>query len=130
MTDTRSDVTGVRGGHAFDEAALSGHLAAHLPGFVAPLRRVSQFGHGQSNPTFLLQDGAGAEYVMRKRPTGKIVSRTAHRVDREFRVMQALGEGSDVPVPKMLLTNDSSPKNDEEILNLLRFYRENMLPHS
>ena len=103
MTDTRSDVTKVRRNHAFDVRSLERHLAANLPGFAAPLASVSQFGHGQSNPTFLLRDGNQCEYVMRKRPAGKILSRTAHRVDREFRVMQALGRGSDVPVPKMLL---------------------------
>ena len=103
MTDTRGDVTAVRG-PAFDVAALARHLAAHLPGFAPPLRDVSQFGHGQSNPTFLLRDGAGAEFVLRKRPSGEIVSKTAHRIDREFRVMQALGRSqSGVPVPEMLL---------------------------
>lgn len=36
---------------------------------------------------------------MRKRPPGKLMSQTAHRVDREHRIIYAL-EATDVPVPK------------------------------
>ena len=36
---------------------------------------------------------------MRKKPPGKLLSRTAHRVDREYRIIHAL-EHTDVPVPK------------------------------
>jgi aminoglycoside phosphotransferase (APT) family kinase protein len=36
---------------------------------------------------------------MRKKPPGKLVSKTAHQVDREYRVIHAL-EKTDVPVPK------------------------------
>lgn len=36
---------------------------------------------------------------MRKKPPGKILSKTAHRVDREYRILHAL-ENTDVPVPK------------------------------
>jgi aminoglycoside phosphotransferase (APT) family kinase protein len=37
--------------------------------------------------------------VLRKKPPGKLLSRTAHRIDREFRIIHAL-EATDVPVPK------------------------------
>jgi len=40
------------------------------------------------------------EYVLRRKPTGQLL-KSAHAVDREFRVMQAL-EHTDVPVPKAL----------------------------
>ena len=53
---------------------------------------------GQSNPTFLLSSGA-QRYVLRKKPPGPLLP-SAHAVDREFRVMQAL-QHSDVPVPKL-----------------------------
>ena len=53
---------------------------------------------GQSNPTFLLSSGA-QRYVVRKKPPGPLLP-SAHAVDREFRVMQAL-QHSDVPVPKL-----------------------------
>lgn len=36
---------------------------------------------------------------MRKKPPGKLLSKTAHKVDREYRILHAL-EKTDVPVPK------------------------------
>lgn len=36
---------------------------------------------------------------MRKKPPGKLLSQTAHRVDREHKIITALGN-TDVPVPK------------------------------
>ena len=62
---------------------------------------VSQFSHGQSNPTYLL-DIDGQKLVLRKQPPGKLL-RGAHAVDREFQCMTALGEFTSVPVPKMRL---------------------------
>lgn len=55
---------------------------------------------GQSNPTYFLTCGQH-RLVLRKRPAGEILP-SAHAVDREYRVMQALA-GSDVPVPRMRL---------------------------
>ena len=77
----------VRAAHRFDEAALERYLRAHLPGFEAPLS-VQQFGGGQSNPTFLLTAGA-RRYVLRKKPPGQLL-KSAHQVDREYRIMKAL----------------------------------------
>jgi aminoglycoside phosphotransferase (APT) family kinase protein len=37
--------------------------------------------------------------VMRKKPPGKLVSKTAHQVEREYKIIHAL-EKTDVPVPK------------------------------
>merc|ERR1711937_133705 len=59
---------------------------------------LSQFGHGQSNPTYMISTPS-QKYVLRKQPPGDIVSKTAHRIDREYRIMHALSK-SDVPVPK------------------------------
>lgn len=36
---------------------------------------------------------------MRKKPPGKLLSKTAHRVDREFRILHSL-QDTDVAVPK------------------------------
>ncbi len=45
---------------------------------------------------------------MRKKPPGKLLSKTAHQVEREYRIIHALGE-TDVPVPKTYgLCEDSS----------------------
>lgn len=62
---------------------------------------VSQFAHGQSNPTYLLTLGE-QRLVLRKQPPGKLL-RGAHAIDREYAAMTALGEKTDVPVPKMRL---------------------------
>lgn len=37
---------------------------------------------------------------MRKKPPGKLVSKTAHKVEREYRILNAL-QNTDVPVPKV-----------------------------
>lgn len=81
--------------HAFPVDRLEDYLAAHVEGFVRPLD-VAQFQGGMSNPTFMLTDGAGRRYVMRKKPPGKLLP-SAHAVDREYRVMTALRD-TDVPV--------------------------------
>ncbi len=95
----------VRANHRFDEAALERYLRTTVQGFEAPLS-VQQFGGGQSNPTFLLTSGT-KQYVMRKKPPG-VLLKSAHQVDREFRIMKALAE-TDVPVPRMhVLCNDES----------------------
>ncbi|MDN3988100.1 phosphotransferase [Zwartia vadi] len=58
---------------------------------------------GQSNPTFLLGCGS-QQLVLRKKPPGLLMP-SAHAVDREFRVMQAL-QHSEVPVPKLYVYSD------------------------
>lgn len=44
---------------------------------------------------------------MRKKPPGKLLSRSAHRVDREYRILHAL-ENTDVTVPKTYSFTDDS----------------------
>ncbi|UUZ62861.1 phosphotransferase [Polaromonas sp. P1-6] len=89
----------------FDEGALLGYLQTHLSDFEGPIT-VRQFVGGQSNPTYHLQTPSAA-YVMRKKPSGKLLP-SAHAVDREFAAMKAL-YGSGVPVPRVrLLCDDES----------------------
>lgn len=88
----------VRSAHAFDADALASYLAGKVDGFSGNLS-VRQFTAGQSNPTYQLTAG-GARYVLRKKPPGNLLP-SAHAVDREYRVMNAL-QDTDVPVPKML----------------------------
>ncbi|MFX5336416.1 phosphotransferase, partial [Acinetobacter baumannii] len=57
-----------------------------------------QFKCGQSNPTYRL-DTPGRSYVMRRRPFGKLLP-SAHAVDREFRVISALGKQGNFPVAR------------------------------
>jgi len=68
--------------------------------------KVRQFEGGQSNPTYLLETGA-TRWVLRKKPPGQLL-KSAHAVEREFKVMNAL-QGTGVPVPRVdLLCDDES----------------------
>lgn len=58
-----------------------------------------QFSYGQSNPTYQLTAAYGKRFVLRKKPPGKLLSKTAHQVEREYRIIHAL-EKTDVPAPK------------------------------
>ena len=86
----------VREQHRFDVAALERYLAEHIAAFRGPLE-VRQFRGGQSNPTYHLAAG-GRDYVLRRKPPGKLLP-SAHAVDREYRVITALGR-TEVPVPR------------------------------
>ncbi|KAF2869322.1 kinase-like domain-containing protein [Massariosphaeria phaeospora] len=81
-----------------DLASLERYITSNVPEITVPLD-VKQFGYGQSNPTYQLTDKTGKKYVLRKKPPGKLLSKTAHKVDREYRIIHAL-EKTDVPVPK------------------------------
>jgi aminoglycoside phosphotransferase (APT) family kinase protein len=88
-----------------DTAAVAQWVAGRLPGFEGPVTAV-KFAGGQSNPTFRLNTHAGS-YVLRRKPPGQLL-KSAHAVDREFRVQRAL-ENSAVPVAAMhLLCDDDS----------------------
>lgn len=103
MTD-EAELTEVRAEHRLDEARLAGYLESNLNGFRGPMV-MKQFEGGQSNPTYLIQANA-QRWVLRKKPPGELL-KSAHAVEREFRVMQALGE-TDVPVPRVdLLCEDT-----------------------
>lgn len=110
------------------QARLLQYLRNNLDGFprVSSLR-ILQFTHGQSNPTYLLEvinaitsrlvctrsgelcalrllvstQAGDWKLVLRKKPPGQVLS-SAHAVDREYAVLQAL-QGSNVPVPRARL---------------------------
>ncbi len=84
--------------HAFDESRLAAYLHAHMPALAPGPLQVEQFKGGQSNPTFRLTAADGQRYVLRRKPPGQLLQ-SAHAVDREFRVISALG-GTDVPVAR------------------------------
>ncbi|KAL5364745.1 kinase-like domain-containing protein [Aspergillus floccosus] len=90
-----------------DIPALERYISQHVPEIQTPID-VKQFGFGQSNPTYQLTGANGQKYVMRKKPPGKLLSKTAHKVEREYKIIHAL-EKTDVPVPKAYcLCEDSS----------------------
>lgn len=89
-----------------DAARLAEYLRRNVEGFSGPLE-VRQFKGGQSNPTYLLTTPSH-EYVLRRKPPGELLP-SAHAVDREYRVITALGRHTDVPVPRtcVLCTDDA-----------------------
>jgi aminoglycoside phosphotransferase (APT) family kinase protein len=93
--------------NALDALALGRYLEARVAGFRG-LDAIRKFDTGQSNPTWLLTAASG-RYVLRAKPPGELL-KSAHQVDREFRLMQALA-GTPVPVPSVLhlATEQDSP---------------------
>jgi aminoglycoside phosphotransferase (APT) family kinase protein len=98
MPELPENLTPVRANHAFDEARLADYMKNHVDGYRGPARLL-QFEGGQSNPTFHITDAGGRMYVLRKKPPGKLLP-SAHQVDREYRVIKALADHTDVPVPR------------------------------
>ena len=86
---------------------IAPYLARALPELGA-LKELTKFATGQSNPTYKLTCEAG-QYVLRAKPPGTLL-KSAHMVEREFRVMEALAQ-TDVPVPAMihLAQDETSP---------------------
>ncbi|SIQ09480.1 Predicted kinase, aminoglycoside phosphotransferase (APT) family [Aromatoleum tolulyticum] len=80
-----------------DEGRLQEWLREHLPDFRGPLT-VRQFQGGQSNLTYLLETPQ-TKYVLRRQPLG-VLLKSAHAVDREFRVIDALSHIPGFPVPQ------------------------------
>lgn len=81
-----------------DLARLEPWLREQIPSLDAALS-VEKFAGGQSNPTFKLSAG-DSHYVLRRKPPGELLA-SAHAVDREFRVLDALRD-TDVPVPNAI----------------------------
>ena len=86
-------------GADFDLAALEAYLREQLPSLSGPAS-IEPAAGGMSNPTFFLTVG-DRRLVLRKKPAVQLSS-AAHRIDREYRLLQALAE-SDVPVPAPVL---------------------------
>ena len=80
-----------------DEAAIEAWLRDHVEDFAGPLE-ISRFKGGQSNPTYRLAAPSG-NLVLRRKPPGKLVP-GAHAVEREYRVIAALGAAG-FPVPRV-----------------------------
>ena len=81
-----------------DIRCLQDYLEPVIPQ-IGKIRSAEKFTGGQSNPTYLLRTEE-SQYVLRSKPKGKLL-KSAHAVEREFRVMGALAE-TPVPVPSVL----------------------------
>ena len=82
--------------HRLNLAVLNTYLTTACPE-IGHVQEAEKFSGGQSNPTFKLLTDNGT-FVLRRQPPGKLL-KSAHAVDREFRVINAL-QNSEVPVPK------------------------------
>ncbi|KAF7304649.1 APH domain-containing protein [Mycena kentingensis (nom. inval.)] len=100
-----------------DIPRLTAYLADNVTSIRGPLN-VKQFKFGQSNPTYFLTDASGTKYVLRKKPAGELISKTAHQVEREYKMLAALHKHNTnpstppdqrVPVPEpIILCEDNS----------------------
>ncbi|UYV37096.1 phosphotransferase family protein [Rhodobacteraceae bacterium D3-12] len=100
-----------------DTDAVEKYLTEHLPGFSGPIE-LHKFSVGQSNPTFRLTTPSG-KYVLRRKPPG-VLLKSAHAVDREYRVQKALYD-TDVPVAKMHLLCE-----DDDVIGSAFYVMENV----
>ncbi|MCW2308185.1 phosphotransferase family protein [Rhodobium gokarnense] len=90
---------------AIDVARLERWLETAVAGFRGPVE-LQQFRGGQSNPTFLLKTPE-KNYVLRRKPPGDLLP-SAHAVDREYRVISALGSvGFPVATARVLCRDES-----------------------
>ena len=86
--------------HRIDRAALEKYLGFRIT-------QLAQFKGGQSNPTYRLTAADGRQYVLRRKPPGKLLP-SAHAVDREYRVISALHPaGFPVARPHLLCEDES-----------------------
>lgn len=84
----------------FDVQVLATWLRQQISDLKGEIE-IERIGGGQSNPTFFVTFSQGPRLVLRKQPAG-VLLKSAHAVDREFRILRAL-EGTDVPVPQALV---------------------------
>jgi aminoglycoside phosphotransferase (APT) family kinase protein len=91
----------------FDVGAMQAYMREHVEGFSGELS-VEQFNGGQSNPTFKLTTD-GKSYVLRTKPgpAAKLLA-SAHAIDREFRVMDALNKAGFPAAKQYALCLDES----------------------
>jgi aminoglycoside phosphotransferase (APT) family kinase protein len=88
--------------HGFETGRLEQFLRSSIRNLEGSMQ-IERIGGGQSNPTFFVSF-ANRRLVLRKQPPNVLPS--AHAIDREFKVMEAL-RNTAVPVPAMVLYHDS-----------------------
>lgn len=100
-----------------DLDVVAKYMASQIDGFEG-LVSAQKTPTGQSNPTFILTSSIG-KFVLRCKPPG-VLLKSAHSVDREFRVMSALAD-TNVPVPKMHFLCE-----DEDVIGSMFFVMEHI----
>ncbi|WP_156839514.1 phosphotransferase family protein [Novosphingobium aquimarinum] len=92
--------------HALDLDALRRWWSSALPALDGEIE-AHKFSGGQSNPTYAIHIAGTPRYVLRKKPPGVLLP-SAHAVEREYRVTDALKDSA-VPVARPLaLCEDAS----------------------
>jgi len=91
-----------------DAKVLGQWLRENCPGFEGPLEDIHALTGGQSNPTYRLMTPTRT-WVMRTKPAAKAqLLKSAHAIEREYRVLKAL-ESTPIPVPRVyVLCEDES----------------------
>lgn len=93
------------GADKLDEARLTEWMAANVAGFQGPLH-LTKFKGGQSNPTYKIEAASG-NYVLRRKPFGPLLP-SAHAVDREYKVQNALNKAGFPAARQFGLCTDDS----------------------
>lgn len=111
MTDSFNPTIQVQPNHIFNYSNLKKYLYEKLilmesnknnyKFTIEDDMKVTQFPHGQSNPTFLIEFFKKEKFVLRKKPKGKLL-KNAHLIDREYNIISNLYQ-IDFPVPKAVL---------------------------
>ncbi len=91
-----------------DFKRIEGYLSGTVEGFRGPIS-ATKTPSGQSNPTYILTTPSG-KYVLRSKPEGKLL-KSAHAVDREYRVLKAL-HNQGLPVPEVFVLCDDRAVSD------------------
>ncbi|KAI8883995.1 hypothetical protein K501DRAFT_272201 [Backusella circina FSU 941] len=99
----------IRLGYEIDESCLEEHLSTIIPTFQR-LLQMSQF-----NLTPGKGEKSGNQHVLHKKPSGPLISKSVHEVEREYCVLNFL-DSTDVPIPRAVL--DISCSNIGKVVNL------------
>lgn len=97
--DAQKEFTGtqpVRKGFELNLGSLREYMQENIEDFSGDIE-LEQFKGGQSNPTYRINAGE-KKYVLRRKPSGKLL-KSAHAIDREYKVINAL-YNTGVPVAK------------------------------
>ncbi|KAG8741202.1 hypothetical protein FRC10_003196 [Ceratobasidium sp. 414] len=96
-----------------DVQALNNYLEQHAKEVKAPVE-VKQFKYGQSNPTYFLTDANKTRFVMRKKPAGRLLSATAHAIEREYKILRVIHthntrtKTNPIPIPRPIVLCEDS----------------------
>lgn len=89
-----------------DVARVSTWLTEHVEGAVGPFD-AALVAAGGSNLTFRITDARGRAWALRRPPVAAVLA-TAHDMDREWRILDALATDGTVPVPRPVARCDDT----------------------